>query len=70
MKISPTTWGFIGLALTALILLGLGAAAYLFNDEHTLFACVVILLDAGCAPYMVYAWKQTPVFKGKDDPED
>ena len=70
MKISPTTWGFIGLALLALVLLGLGAAAYLFNDEHGLFACVVILLVAGCVPYLVYAWKQTPIARDKTDKED
>ncbi len=66
-KISPTAWGFIGLALLALVLLGLGAAAYLFNDAHGILACVVILLDAGCVPYLAYAWKQTPIAKGKED---
>lgn len=65
MKISPTAWGFIGLALLAVIGLGVGAALHLLNDGHGIFAVDVVILVAGCVPYLVYAWKQTPLAEKK-----
>lgn len=70
MKISPTAWGFIGLAVLAVVGFGIGAACFLFSDGHKLFGIDTLILVAGCVPYLVYIWKKTPLAekKKKSDP--
>lgn len=69
MKISSFAWGFVALVIFAVIALGIGAAAYLFNDAHALFGVVTLILTAGAVPYLVYAFKKTPIHVEKKKEE-
>lgn len=69
MKISSFAWGFVALAIIAVLLGGIGAACYLFSDAHALFGVVTLILAAGAVPYLVYAFKKTPIYVPKKKEE-